>query len=152
MHTVLAVTFNAMVTLAKRQAASTLMQKIALRKRHGKALSQDGFTLVELLIVVVILGVLSAVGVPAYLNQQVKAKINSANAAAMGAAKACAAAQITGDEATFVTGGGVSGTCAAAGTASEFESDSAKFTGISTQATATVGTDGSVSLTTEAAQ
>jgi len=150
MHTVPLVTFNAMATLTKLHAASTLTPKIALRKRHSKALSQDGFTLVELLIVVVILGVLSAVGVPAYLNQQVKARINSANAAAMGAAKACAAFQIsaeTGD--TFNGGGGATGTCETAGTASTFESD---VDGINTQAEATVAADGSVSLTREAAQ
>ena len=41
---------------------------------------QKGFTLVELLIVVVILGVLSSVALPSFLSQRDKANINAANA------------------------------------------------------------------------
>jgi type IV pilus assembly protein PilA len=41
---------------------------------------QLGFTLIELLVVIAILGILAAVGVPAYQGFQQKAKYNSAKA------------------------------------------------------------------------
>ena len=50
-----------------------------------------GFTLVELLIAVVIIGVLSGVAMPAFLGQQNKAKINAANVQARGLMSYCLA-------------------------------------------------------------
>ena len=50
-----------------------------------------GFTLVELLIAVVIIGVLSGVAMPAFLGQQNKAKVNAANIQARGLMSYCLA-------------------------------------------------------------
>ena len=54
--------------------------------------------MVELLIVVVILGVLSAVALPNFLNQADKARFSTAKTEAKSAANNCAAALVTGDE------------------------------------------------------
>jgi prepilin-type N-terminal cleavage/methylation domain-containing protein len=90
--------------------------------------ASSGFTLVELLVVVVILGVLGAVGVPAYFAQVNRARVNTANAAALAAAKSCAAVLVTGAATDYVASTGVTGTCNASTAASEFTSANPWYT------------------------
>ena len=54
------------------------LQLALLNSKKGKSALEKGFTLVELMIVIVIVGVLSAVALPSFLGQQNKAKITEA--------------------------------------------------------------------------
>ena len=50
------------------------LQLALLNRKKGKNLLQKGFTLVELMIVIVIVGILSGVALPNFLSQSTKAK------------------------------------------------------------------------------
>ena len=63
-----------MTTRLRQQLLSTLLK----RQQQRKASSQKGFTLVELMIVIVIVGILAAVALPNFLNQTDKAKATEA--------------------------------------------------------------------------
>ena len=62
---------------------------LARNLRKGKNKKQNGFTLIELMVVVVIVGVLSAVGLPALTKAQDKAKDSATIATLTNAAKEC---------------------------------------------------------------
>lgn len=69
--------------------------KALLIKLHAKK-EANGFTLIELMVVVVIVGVLSAVGVPQLLAANDKAKDAAAQAEVVNAAKTCSLDLLTG--------------------------------------------------------
>lgn len=129
-----------------------LLVALAARRR---SLQQDGFTLMELLTVVVIMGILAAIATPTILNQQARARVIAANATAIQAAQSCATLQVTGQEASWATNKdpniAAAATCPTAGTAATFTTNFTAASGITTEAVATLTAGGSASLTTCAA-
>ena len=72
---------------------ANLIQR-SLRNRKGK---KNGFTMIELMVVVAIIGVLSSVALPALTNAQDRAKSSAAKQTAVSSAKTCTIALIGGD-------------------------------------------------------
>ena len=72
---------------------NSLKQRLAASKKKVK----NGFTMVELMVVVAIVGVLSSVALPALTKAQDRAKSSAAKQEVVNAAKTCTIALIGGD-------------------------------------------------------
>ena len=81
---------------------NTTLQSTLLRSLNKKGKKQNGFTLIELMVVVAIVGVLSAVGLPQLLKAQDRAKISVAQQEAVNYAKECSISLLTGGDGPVV--------------------------------------------------
>lgn len=97
----------------------------ALAKSKKKA--KNGFTMIELMVVVAIIGVLSAVALPALTKAQDRAKSSAAKQEVVNAAKTCTIALIGGDtteiaaaNVTAVTGEDITNTATTCGDAAVY--------------------------------
>ena len=105
--------FIAMTTLNSR------LQLALLNRKKGRNPLEKGFTLVELLVVIIIVGILSSVALPAFLNQAAKAKIASAKSLAGSGSKECQAFLVDNTGAWELTTNGSDGITFPAGSTTD---------------------------------
>ena len=91
------------------------LQLALLNRKRGKSALEKGFTLVELMIVIVIVGILSAVALPNFLSQTEKARATEAQSAISAAFKNAQQLYLENGNTSGITAGTNAGSCADGG-------------------------------------
>ena len=125
------------------QLRSALLRQIGEPNTKKKNLLQKGFTLVELMIVVVIVGILSSIALPNFLNQTGKAKATEAKTLAASSAKEAQIAWTEGgqtllDEWEAAKAAGTNGGCPVATNMFAFACDGSNKNAVTVTATGTI--------------
>jgi len=82
-----------------------LLARVEFLKRHRREGAERGFSLIELIVVVAILGVLVAIAIPVFGNIQSTARLNAVKAVAANGATQATALLAAGSPATLIVTG-----------------------------------------------
>ena len=127
------------------------LQLALLNRKKGKNALEKGFTLVELMIVIVIVGILSAVALPNFMSQTEKARMTEAKSLAKAYLTNYHVASLDNSQATAQLSVGSGGSCPEATNLYSFDCSTAgeitatALTAGGTDITATVDSNGVIS-------
>ena len=87
--------------MMKPQLRHALVRRLLNNQGAKTSINQKGFTLIEIVVVVIIIAILSSIALPAFLGQATRAKISSAKTLAAAVSRECQVALVEGTNGSF---------------------------------------------------